>query len=388
MLPGQPVSLLGPSGDEHGPGVGVNTLGQHLLGQQREGNHQSPEQQQRAGPQIHQRIGAPHAGEQAGPGSGGSSGLPASAPRRVTASLPRWPPLGPSQHGDKPAAAGRDSPSGTAARSAETQKSSQAPGASPRAQGGWAAPDPAAAPAAGEGTWHTSPTVAHGQTHGQGWLHRAPGPPPWHGAAVCFACCSICARLQTREKNQEGRRASKGDSQDSCHSGQDPFTTRDGPTWARSWKEQAGGAASARGDQRGPLRQGPQWNERLGEPQGLAALSTAPAPAAAQLCPSSRAQHGDTAVTHPHSGEETSTGTGRRGTRHLQHTSRDLRPGTRAAQRAGEAGGERCTRRTTQRCCCELHARSSMRTLKYLWEGESQQCLGAPSPRHRRQQPW
>lgn len=80
MLPGQPVSLPGPRGDEHGPGVGVNTLGQHLLGQESEGNHQSPEQEQRAGPQIHQSIGVPLAGEQEGPGSGGSSGLPASAP--------------------------------------------------------------------------------------------------------------------------------------------------------------------------------------------------------------------------------------------------------------------------------------------------------------------
>lgn len=80
MLPGQPVSLLGPRGDEHGPGVGINTLGQHLLGQERKGNHQSPEQEQRAGPQIHQSIGVPLAGEQEGPRSSGSSVLPASAP--------------------------------------------------------------------------------------------------------------------------------------------------------------------------------------------------------------------------------------------------------------------------------------------------------------------
>lgn len=80
MLPGQPVSLLGPCRDEHSPGVGVNTLGQHLLGQESEGNHQSPVQEQRAGSQIHQSIGVPLAGEQEGPRSGGSSGLPVSAP--------------------------------------------------------------------------------------------------------------------------------------------------------------------------------------------------------------------------------------------------------------------------------------------------------------------
>lgn len=82
MFPGQPVSLLGPCGDEHSPGVGVNMLGQHLLGQESEGNHQSPVQEQRAGSQIHQSIGVPLAGEreQEGPRSGGSSGLPASAP--------------------------------------------------------------------------------------------------------------------------------------------------------------------------------------------------------------------------------------------------------------------------------------------------------------------
>lgn len=69
MLPGQPVSLLGSCRDEHSPGVGVNMLGQHVLVQESEGNHQSPEQQQRAGPQIHQSIGVPQAGEQEGPGS-------------------------------------------------------------------------------------------------------------------------------------------------------------------------------------------------------------------------------------------------------------------------------------------------------------------------------
>lgn len=133
MLPGQPVSLLGPRRDEHGPGVDVNMLGQHLLGQESEGNHQSPEQEQRAGPQIHQSIWAPLAGEQEGPGSSRSSGLPVSAPRGAPASLPHWPPFSPRKHGDEPTTAGpegssRNRPSGTAARSAERWKSGQAPG--------------------------------------------------------------------------------------------------------------------------------------------------------------------------------------------------------------------------------------------------------------------
>lgn len=102
MLPGQPVSLLGSCRDEHSPGVGVNMLGQHLLGQESEGNHQSPEQQQRAGPQIHQSIGVPRAGEQEGPGSSKSSSLPVSAPRGTAASLPCWSQLSPSPHGAKP----------------------------------------------------------------------------------------------------------------------------------------------------------------------------------------------------------------------------------------------------------------------------------------------
>lgn len=67
MLPGQPVSLPGPGRDEHGPGVGVNTLGQHLLGQESKGNQQRAEQEQRAEPQIHQRCSAPRAAEQQGP---------------------------------------------------------------------------------------------------------------------------------------------------------------------------------------------------------------------------------------------------------------------------------------------------------------------------------
>lgn len=97
MLPGQPVSLLGPRRDEHGPGVGVNTLGQHLLGQENKGNQQSPEQEQRAGPQIHQSIGVPL------PAAQGSRQRqvrrpPVSVPRGPA--LPRQPPLSPTHHGD------------------------------------------------------------------------------------------------------------------------------------------------------------------------------------------------------------------------------------------------------------------------------------------------
>lgn len=83
MLPGQPVSLLGPRRDEHGPGVGVNTLGQHLLGQENKGNQQSPEQEQRAGPQIHQSIGVPL------PGAQGSRQRQIRRPPRVSALRPR-----------------------------------------------------------------------------------------------------------------------------------------------------------------------------------------------------------------------------------------------------------------------------------------------------------
>lgn len=192
MLPGQPVGLPGPRRDKHGPGVGVNMLGQHLLGQESEGNHQSPEQEQRAGPQIHQRIGVPLAGEQEGPGSGVSSGLPASAPRGTPAPLPHWPPLSPREHGDEPVTAGpegssRTRPSRTAAGSAERWKSGQAPGTSPQTRGGQAPPDQATAPAPGKGA------LAH-STHCPPWLtdsHTGPGGPrsrsggwrhrdPWH----------------------------------------------------------------------------------------------------------------------------------------------------------------------------------------------------------------
>lgn len=97
MLPGQPVSLLWPRRDEHGPGVGVNTLGQHLLGQENKGNQQSPEQEQRAGPQIHQSIGVPL------PAAQGSRQRqvrrpPVSVPRGPA--LPRQPLLSPTHHGD------------------------------------------------------------------------------------------------------------------------------------------------------------------------------------------------------------------------------------------------------------------------------------------------
>lgn len=174
MLPGQPVSLLGPRGDEHGPGVGVNTLGQHLLGQESEGNHQSPEQEQRAGPQIHQSIGVPLAGEQEGPRSSGSSGLPASAPRGAPASLPRWSLLSPREHGDKPVTAGpegdsRCRPSGTAAQPAKRQKSSQAPVRLSSNPGRPGSDRPSHGSGTGQGalgTQHPLSTMAHGQPHG------------------------------------------------------------------------------------------------------------------------------------------------------------------------------------------------------------------------------
>lgn len=96
MLPGQPVGLQRPSRDEHSPSVGVNALGQHLSGQESEGNHQSPEQEQRAGPQIHQSIGdllPQHEVQAAAAPTSAPCGTPGSA-------LPRWPLCSPTDHGD------------------------------------------------------------------------------------------------------------------------------------------------------------------------------------------------------------------------------------------------------------------------------------------------
>lgn len=137
MLPGQPVSLLGSCRDEHSPGVGVNMLGQHLLGQESEGNHQSPEQQQRAGPQIHQSIGVPRAGEQEGPGSRrvpGAASPAASQCQHPEAQRPLCP-AGPSSaqaHMGPSPQKHRNRPSRTEARSAERQDSGQAQGTFPQ----------------------------------------------------------------------------------------------------------------------------------------------------------------------------------------------------------------------------------------------------------------
>lgn len=95
MLPGQPVSLSRPCRHPHCPGVGVDALHEHLLGQQHQGRHQCPEQEQHAGPQIHERAGVAERREQ-----GVQRRRFCSQPLHAQApALPGRPPRGPRDHG-------------------------------------------------------------------------------------------------------------------------------------------------------------------------------------------------------------------------------------------------------------------------------------------------
>lgn len=248
MLPGQPVSLLGPRGDEHGPGVGVDTLGQHLLGQESEGNHQSPEQEQRAGPQIHQSIGVPLAGEQEGPGSGGSSGRLASAPRGAPAS-----PLSPREHGDQPAAAGTGRPE----QQHDLQRDPRVRprGAFLQTQSAQAPPGQATAPAPGRdpGTWHHfPPQLTNG--HARPWTPRS-GYKGWPSAELLFtfpiAQCMLmlCAYKQGDSGRDKGTKGGRRHGQGSSTVDRSPFSNREGTTGAQGWEQpgQDAGLSSPKG---------------------------------------------------------------------------------------------------------------------------------------------
>lgn len=270
MLPGQPVSLLGSCRDEHSPGVGVNMLGQHLLVQESEGNHQSPDQQQRVGPQIHQSIGVPRAGEQEGPGSRRSSSLPVSALRGTPASLPCWSQLSPSPHGTKPTKAQEQTVQDRSTICRETGQWS-GPGHPSSELGGQAAPAETWASHWARGPWHTAPAVPHGTRTATEPTGLAVCPClPLHGDTVYLAYYPMFAYKQGI--NQEERRApkdGKGEARDTAlpaattpaPAGMGLSGFRDGSNWD-------GGPASPvpRGDQRRcpqVLCEESQQNERL-----------------------------------------------------------------------------------------------------------------------------
>jgi len=388
MLPGQPVSLLGPCGDEHGPGVRVNTLGQHLLGQESKGNHEGPEQEQRAGPQIHQSIGVPLAGEQEGPGSSRSSGLPASAPRGTPASLPRWRLLSPREHGDKAVTAGTERP-GQQYNLQRDGRAVRPQGTSPPTQGGqlwhWA-----------RGPRHTAPVPTA----------AAAGSEPLFTLSIAQCALTVCAyKHERRTSRGEGSKGGGARQGKPClllpWSAADrlPSPTRTGLSGHRAGSNRDGKPASpvpSRDQRRCPqiLREEPRLNEtgrRKARESPCSPFSRAPgpststasdgagsawqqcraprclSPAAAQLCPSTGAQHGDTGVTHLHNREETGTGMRERGApsapAHTQGPAhRDAwgqegthqKLGRQVESRAGRnpPGAKECT---TRWCQCKLH---------------------------------